>query len=136
MDMQLWTFRFLGGDPFALTIPWNPRVEHEGVTTISHLLCTEQVADAITSFAEHHDVRVLRHTEGQSEEQAEERRALLGDKEAVFACAACPECFWFDPKLTKDLFCGLVGWPDDFKMAGLTTHDKAVQDFRACPVRS
>ena len=133
--MGFWSFRFQGGDSFLLQVPWNPIVEHDGQLTIAHLFVDEQVADTIAKFAEQHDCRVLRHTDGQTEEQAAERRALLGDKEAVFLCSACPECFWFDPKLTEHNFCGVEGWSEEFKRAGLHVQEKARRDLLGCPVR-
>ena len=131
--MTLWTFQFRGGCEFTLQVPWNPPIDHPGGMSVAHVLCTLEVADTILAYAREQGCLVFRHSEEQTEEQAEERRALLGDPEAVYLTARCPECFWFDPRLKDDNYCGLEGWDRSFQLAGCQAQLKALTDLFNCP---
>jgi len=130
--MTLWTFRFQGGTSFTLRVPWNPPVEHDGYLTVAHLLCSEEMYQVVLRFVEGQGTRVLSHSEGQTDEQAEERRRLLGDPDALFPCVKCPGCFWFDPTLPG--MCGAKEWEPSFREAAVRVHERAREGLAECPV--
>jgi hypothetical protein len=134
-DKKFWTFDFRGGSEFTFQVPWNPPVDHNGRTTVHHVLCSEPVKDIIVKLAEGHGVVVGFWSEGQTEEQAAERVAMLGSSDNVYETAVCPECFWFDPRLADSWFCGASGWDRGFQVAGCEVHPKAVTDLLDCPAR-
>ena len=131
--MPLWTFQFRGGSPFTLQVPWNPPIDHPGGMSVCHVLCSDMMADTIEEHAKQNRCLVFRHKDGQTDEQAEERLALLGDPDTVFLTGRCPECFWFDPLLKDKNFCGMEGWERSFQVAGIQTHEKAIEDLLDCP---
>lgn len=133
VPMTLWTFQFRGGEPFTFQVPWNPLIEHKGSMSVAHILCSQATKDTIAQFAQDHEVIVGFWSEGQTKEQEAERVAMLGDPEAVYLTAKCSDCFWFDPKLKDNNFCGVEGWDRGFQMAGCQVHERAVHDLFDCP---
>lgn len=132
--MRLWVFEFRGGNEFSVRVPNNPTVNHDGSLTVAHLVLAEKDAAKIQAHAEHHGVRVRRFSEGQTEEQAEERQLLLAVQrgEVDFRCSHCPNCFWLDIQVPR--YCGFDGWPDETCEEALRSHKKAQSDLAACPV--
>ena len=132
----LHTVTFTGGSPFRLQIPGNPPVKHDGGTTVAHLLLNNYTVGSIQAFmTDLPDTKVeIRAVEGQSEEQRAEREILLGigQKDRVWPCAACPNCFWLDPLAPSG--CGAKDWDTDIKASALEMV-VAANDLAACPVR-
>lgn len=130
---RLWVRR---GNPFAIQPPHNPAVEHDGGTTVAHLVMTgEQAAELAQLIREHGCTVDMDRTATQTAEQAEERQALLGVSrhDTVWPSASCPECAWFDP-VAKDNPCGRATWNPSVTQAMLEAHEKARTDEQQCPV--
>lgn len=75
---KVWTFLVKGGEPFELTMPRTPALEHDGKLTLWKMVGSERAADAIRALLEETGATVEVHTEHQTPEQTAERRKLLG----------------------------------------------------------
>ena len=76
--VRVWTFLIRHGDPFTLTLPMTPILNHDGRRTFWKMVGTPSEAKRVEQVIESHDCAVKKFCEEQSEEQARERRALLG----------------------------------------------------------
>ena len=122
------------GKPFTVQPEHNPVVEHDGGTTATHLVMTDQDAATLRSLlAEYGGDVDLAYSTRQTPEQKSERLALLGAgrEDTVWPSAACPECAWFDPLI--DHPCGRAAWPVEV-IDTLAQSLKPQQDMEACPV--
>ena len=137
----LWVFQVEGGAPFRTKVGGNPSTEHNGGTSVFHLMLEEPEAKHFTDFVESLGCTVtVRPSRKQSPEQEAERSALLGvgKEDVVWPCERCPTCYWFDPvALTPEGMgdpCGYSGWPEDTRRVCLES-TKAVGDLEACPLK-
>jgi hypothetical protein len=75
---QVWTFIIQGGQPFRLTLPVHPLLDHPGTgMTIWKMVGVESEALAVENCVKSLGCVVQRYTEVQTEEQLAERQALL-----------------------------------------------------------
>jgi len=75
----VWTFVILGGDDqLTITLPNNPPLNHRGGKTVWKLMGTERLAAAAEELIQSAGATVTRYAEVQTEEQAEERKEVLG----------------------------------------------------------
>lgn len=76
--MKVWTFVVIGGQPFSLTLPDNPKLDHNGSMTVWKTFCDDGTAaslkEAFTALGATH---VTFTTESESAEQKAERASLL-----------------------------------------------------------
>lgn len=141
MTHSLWVFQVEGGSPFRTQVGGNPSVEHDGGTSVFHLMLEEPDAKRFVSLVEGLDCAIAaRSSRRQTAEQEAERNALLGVgmDDAVWPCPSCPTCYWFDPTALKPDGegdpCGATGWPEDMRRVCLESN-KAVEDLEACPLK-
>lgn len=126
----------LGGSAFAMRVPGNPPLRHDGTRSVFPIYGDEDIIERIKVFATSQECRVLVTSEGETPEAKAEREAILAaqDPEAVFPSIKCPTCFWFD--LTINGYCGLdpdYGWPEETIAAGRESEIGA-QCEAECPV--
>ena len=122
------------GKPFTVQPKHNPIVEHDGGTTATHLVLTDEDATTLRALlAEYGGDVDLVYSTRQTPEQKSERLALLGAgrEDTVWPSAACPECAWFDPLLDQP--CGRAAWLPEV-IDTLAQSPKPQQDMEACPV--
>ncbi len=141
MTHTLWVFQVHGGESFRTQVGGNPSVEHNGGTSVFHLMLEEADARHFVSLVEKLGCTIeARPSRRQSQEQKLERDSLLGvgKKEALWPCQNCPTCYWFDPvSLQADGSgepCGAKGWPEETRRVCLES-TKAVEDLEACPLK-
>lgn len=134
-DQQLYTLWIQGGSAFQIAVPANPAVDHDGGTTVSHLVLSTQEAANLKSLLEKGGCTVsLTLMEGQTSGQEVERLSLLGvgKENVVWPSQYCPTCSWFDP--VQDNPCGKVSW--DFSVAEtLMQNKKAQADWERCDAK-
>tara|TARA_Y100000310_G_scaffold321557_1_gene379373 strand:- start:5828 stop:6277 length:450 start_codon:yes stop_codon:yes gene_type:complete len=131
---SLWTFRISGGSPFGLEISRNPCVEHNGGTSVFHLVLSPEEVRVIEDVATRRGCKVeLWVPEGESAEQREERMTLLNQQNRVWPSTECPTCAWFDPLLKDGEPCGLAGW-EESAVTAFKKNTKAFGDLEGCPV--
>jgi hypothetical protein len=138
-EQRLWTLQVTGSGPFMFQAPGNPTVEHEGGTTVAHLVLTQGEIGKIKLMGAQAGCTVKAWPmEGQTQEQAEQRAQFvaLGDQrgEPRWAHVECPMCPWFDPLGHHDP-CGLKHLPGESVVILRETseaHRKAVEE---CPER-
>jgi hypothetical protein len=122
------------GQPFEFRVPWNMPVEHDGGTTVVHLMLkadqVSEVSDLVASYGCEFDL--IPH-ETQSQEQTTERLTLLGLQRGgrIWPSASCPSCGWFDP--LQEMPCGRASWPPE-TIRSFETLKKASSDLDSCPV--
>ena len=123
------------GKPFTVQPKHNPTVEHDGGTTATHLVMTDEDAAALRTLLEGFGGDVdLTYTAHQTPEQKKERLALLGAgrEGSVWPSTACQECAWFDP-LLEETPCGRAAWAPEV-IDTLSQSPKPRQDAKDCPV--
>lgn len=123
------------GTPFAVQPHHNPVVQHDGGTTVTHLVLSPAQAVALRELLEDHGGVVdLTPSAKQTPEQKTERETLLGvgREGVVWPSGDCPLCSWFDP-LLPDVPCGRAGWPPE-TIATFLKSEKPQRDATACPV--
>ena len=111
MDNFLYTLWIRGGNPLSFSTRANPSVDHDGGTSVSHLMLTRIEAEEIKSLLVSNGSRAtIELMAGQNKEQEKERLALLGrgKEEEVWPSRWCQSCTWFDP-VAKDP-CGMRSW--------------------------
>jgi len=135
---DLWMFRVRGGRAFTFQLEGNPTAVHNGISSVFHLMLTDEQAGELTSVIESYECEVVecRKTEEQTKDQAVERNRLrgVGRENKAWPTAECPECFWFDPTL-EDEPCGYLMWTVETIEGALEAHKKARLDVQACSRR-
>lgn len=134
MSHALWTFQVIGGEPVAVQPPGNPILQHDGGMTLAHLMLTNEQAQEVVRVLEDGGSKVkVRQAEKQTEEQLQERRALLGKgkEEHAWPTPNCPTCYWFDPR--EDYPCGYEVWTKEVVDQSLASHEAARDGLKACP---
>ena len=133
MGQNLYTLWVQGGAPFALTFPANPAVEHDGGTTVTHLVLSIEEVQHLRGMLEGYEFS-LAAMEGQTSKQEEERLSLLGvgKDDTVWPSKLCPTCAWFDP--TQENPCGKLGWEPSVVEAFMRK-DKPQNDWERCDVK-
>jgi len=138
---SLWVFQVQGGAPFRTQVGGNPSVEHDGGTSVFHLMLEEPDARHFVSLVEEMGCAVqARPSRRQSKAQKLERESLLGvgKEDAVWPTPNCPTCYWFDPVSLQagggGEPCGAKGWPEETRRVSLESN-KAVEDLEACPLK-
>lgn len=77
--VRIWTFIITGGDEcLTITLPNNPALVHNGRMTVWKLMGTTRLAEAAQTLIRASGSDVICTVESQTEEQTEERKALLG----------------------------------------------------------
>ena len=71
---KVWTFIIRGGIPFAMSLPQNPPLSHDGRRTIWKLVGTPRLAEMAKEIIEGRGASVDVHTEEQTEEQTRIRK--------------------------------------------------------------
>lgn len=135
MSSSLWVFQVLGGEPFHTQVGGNPSVDHDGGTSVFHLVLTEPEAQNFRHVVKQLGCEmVVRPSRRQSAAQEKERSALLGvgKKGTAWPSHKCPTCYWFDPAAEEDP-CGFTGWPEETRRVSLE-NPKAKRDWDECPV--
>ena len=77
--MQVWTFVITQGNPFRLTLPNNPSVEHDGGKTVWKMIASEELAAQTTAAFRALGATVQRYTEIESDEQKAFRKTVWLD---------------------------------------------------------
>lgn len=132
-EHHLWTFVVTGTGTFTLGVTGNPSLVHAGGMSASHLMLTEEQAEQVETTINTRGFTVERRLmDPQTEEQRTERLAIRGSADTVFPCAACPQCYWFDPLVFG--LCGRASWPESAVLASLEAHAVAREHEAACPV--
>lgn len=127
---RFFTVILKGGNPFEVFIPSSGAVVHNGIHSLHHIFCTQEVLDNVLVMAGG-SAEVI--SEGENEAQREERKLLhREDLLKVFPTSKCGECFWFSLD-TKNL-CGAKDWEEERKKASLELHSKALDDLLGCPL--
>lgn len=133
-DKRLWTFVVRGGEPLKLQPKGNIPDEHDGGLSILKFVLTEQRAEETRALLEQHGCTVQVNTERQSDEQKKLRQQLAGvmREDAVFPCAECPGCSFFDPH--SESYCGADDWPQESVVKLLEIQEKARNNLAQCPL--
>lgn len=127
---RFFTVILKGGNPFEVFIPASGVVVHNGVHSLHHIFCTQEVLDRVLEMAGG-KAEVI--SEGENEAQREERKLLhRQDLNKIFPTSECGECLWFS--LGTDNLCGARDWNDARKKALLDLHSKAIEDILKCPL--
>lgn len=122
-----------GGEPFDIQIPFSGVYSHNGGFSIWQLYCSDKTLATIRSFGG--VVKVYEET--QSEEQREERLALMNnDPDRYLLTAKCPTCIWFDPTKEHEQMCQWISADLEYKKSLLSLHSKALEDLNKCPKMS
>ncbi|MDB4278263.1 hypothetical protein N9917_01535 [Deltaproteobacteria bacterium] len=131
----MWTITLLGGEPFSINAPGNPPLRHDGRRSLTPVYGDKDLIEGISIYAEGQGCMVRVVSELAPKEAEEERQLLLDlqAEDAIFPCALCHKCFWFDPKV--DSMCGVNDWPRSAIEEGLRSSDKAAGDLVECPLR-
>ena len=78
---RVWTFLITSGPDFRLDMPRTPALEFTGSRTIWKMVGSEALANAVGQFMTEMGVKWERFSEGQTEEQRQERMGLLHNPE-------------------------------------------------------
>ena len=126
----------LGGDPFAVRVPGNPPLRHDGTRTIVPIYGSEETISKVYAIGQNHGCHIKVTSQGETPEARAERQAFLDAQspDAVFPSIKCPGCYWFDLMLESN--CGLDvddGWPEETVAAGRESEVGAECEAE-CPV--
>jgi len=134
--VKSWTLSLKGGAVFGVAVPNNPPVVHDGRLTVCHLFIDGKQLEDLCSIIRGYGARVEVHAEEQTQDQSDERQALLGISQGmenqVYPTGLCPECFWFNPQLES--YCNFTDSPKETVRASLKHQEKAKTDLDACPL--
>jgi len=124
-----------GPNPFQFQLKGNPSIDHQGGTTVAHVVITADEAKKIKGLAFLHGAEAtVEPMEGENEEQQATRRARLGlsPGKAMLdpMCAVCP---WFDP-YQKGSSCGRKSWAPESVETLLETSEPHQKAEVACSV--
>lgn len=70
---RVWTFVVRGGDPFAISVPLNPTLDHDGSMTVWKLVATADKAREVEEAIREIGSNVTVYTEETTPEQDQER---------------------------------------------------------------
>lgn len=133
---QMWSLKITGGQAFWVHPEGCPAISHDGTTTVQNILLDEGDAKRVVQWIETHAFCkvTLRPLESQTEEQHEERKALLGmgKEDKVWPSPACPSCYWFDPR--NDNPRGYEVFESEVVDQSLKSHDAARESLAMCPI--
>jgi len=134
-DQRLWTIQITGGLPFTFQAAGNPVVEHEGGTSVAHLVLNESEVGELKILAAFGGCAVKAWPMGgQTESQTEERARLnrLGE-ERGWPTPMCPSCPWFSPldPAHRDV-CGLRSLPEEAVAILRETSEAHVKAEKSC----
>jgi hypothetical protein len=112
---------------------WGINQRHDGTMSVWKILCEQETVDALVEMLRPTGCTVDVWADSQTDEQKEERLALLGTQKEgfVFRTTLCPGCSFYDP--TSETNCGIDDWDDLFTIGVLEAHAKATEDARQCP---
>lgn len=71
--LKVWTFCIVGGEPFQLSLPGNPALEHDGHRTLWHLAGTQEMANQAEQLLKDTGAQITVHAEFETEEQYKQR---------------------------------------------------------------
>jgi len=130
----VWTFVVRDGKAFNLQVPGNPILSYRGGLDILKAVLTDAEAEHVTGVCEDNGCTVQAATEDITDEQEQERKALLGvnREDYVWPSARCPECAWFDVMSANN--CGADDWPTESQTSLHLHNEKARTDLAACPL--